>query len=62
MNKPISPCQGCNDRSETCHSMCGPYKWYQAEQELYRNFMRNRRDAERIDYPDSQLKRMRGQR
>lgn len=60
MNRPQSPCLGCRKRSKTCHGTCGPYKWYQGEQELYREFMRLQKAGERIDYPDSQMKRMRG--
>lgn len=62
MNRPQSPCLKCHKRSEDCHGTCGPYKWYVVEQEVYREFTRNKRNAERIDYPDHQLKRMRGQR
>lgn len=61
MNRPQSPCLHCHKRSEACHGTCGPYRWYRAEQELYREFVGMQKSAERIDYPDSQMKRMRGQ-
>lgn len=50
MNRPKSPCLGT----------CGPYSWYEAELELYNEFVKAQKRTDRIDYPDGQMKRMRG--
>lgn len=63
MNRPESPCRRCKKRHAECHGSCGPYKFWQAELELYNEFMRNRKTEDipqRPEYSDSRLRRMRG--
>lgn len=60
MNRPQSPCLGCKKRNETCHGTCCVYRWYEAELDIYNEFVKVQKHADRIDYPEGQLKRMRG--
>lgn len=39
MRKPESPCLGCKHRTADCHAKCKCYKWYHAEQEMYKEFV-----------------------
>lgn len=46
MRKPQSPCEGCTNRSPECHADCKFYEWYQSENEMYKEQIKQNRSEE----------------
>jgi hypothetical protein len=59
MNRPSCPCIKCEDRYSECHANCKPYKHFQDEQEIYRNFIQKQKCNKWIDHTASRDRRKR---
>ena len=59
MVKPGPPCMGCNDRYQSCHSVCKSYLEYRKNLDTFNNNIRSvkRKENSFLDFKISSIKK-----